>query len=70
MDLQSRRNWRRLPRTRPQAELFPKDAEGNTHETLPKTVDEVKNLESLSRVKDENQLLSSAALAPHPQPAG
>lgn len=38
-----------------QAEPFPKDAEGNTHETLlAKTVDEVKNLdESLSRVKDE-----------------
>lgn len=35
-----------------QAEPFPKDAEGNTHETLlAKTVDEVKNLdESLSRV--------------------
>lgn len=38
-----------------QAEPFPKDAEGNTHETLlAKTVDEVKKLdESLSRVKDE-----------------
>ncbi|WP_354833995.1 hypothetical protein ABGM91_04445 [Akkermansia muciniphila] len=38
-----------------QAEPFPKDAEGNTHETLlAKTVDEVKKLDdSLSRVKDE-----------------
>lgn len=37
------------------AEPFPKDAEGNTHETLmAKTVDEVKKLDdSLSRVKDE-----------------
>lgn len=38
-----------------QAEPFPKDAEGNTHETLlAKTVEEVKKLDdSLSRVKDE-----------------
>ena len=68
------------------AEPFPKDAEGNTHETLmAKTVDEVKKLDdSLSRVKDEET--SKAAVdqighyrtaqetgrpaAPHPQPAG
>lgn len=38
-----------------QAEPFPKDAEGNTHETLlAKTVEEVKKLDdSLTRVKDE-----------------
>lgn len=38
-----------------QAEPFPKDAEGNTHETLlAKTVEEVKKLDdSLAKVKDE-----------------
>ena len=38
-----------------QAEPFPEDAEGNTHETLlVKTVDEVKKLDdSLAKVRDE-----------------
>lgn len=50
-----------------QAEPFPKDAEGNTHETLlAKTVDEVRKLDkSLSEVKDEETSKAAVAQVKH-----
>ena len=62
-----------------QAEPFPEDAEGNTHETLlTKTVEEVKKLnDSLARVRDEETggyagrcQETGCRAGSHPQPAG